>query len=260
MLNDFRNLKWLVCTLVVCVLNFHHLANAQNMSDLAMRARINLYDIWNFDSCDFYFDQIIEEKNTPAFAYSDYGWYLMLVDRFDEGLEYIRRAAEMAPSDVQLVTWYAWALLWAGEVTSAKQWINKALVLNPDNGETLHVASRIFLEEGAFEEAIKYAEMTASRDKNWRGIEPLALAKAGRGQEALQTMSAMIEDQNAFDCWFFVETYATLGETVKALQNLQKAFDQKFPFMPWLNLTPGLDTLHGMEQYKIILKKIDLPK
>ena len=150
--------------------------------------------------------------------------------------------------------------MWAGEVTGAKEWINKALVLNPDNGEALHVASRIFLADGEFDDAIKYAEMTASRDKNWRGIEPLALARAGRTGDALHTMNSMIADQTAFDCWFFVETYATLGETDKALQNLQKAFDQKFPFMPWLDLSPGLDALHALEQYKVILEKINLPR
>ena len=100
----------------------------------------------------------------------------------------------------------------------------------------------------------------ASRDKNWRGIEPLTLAKAGKREEALDKMSSIIEDQNVFDHWFSVETYTSLGEIDKALFNLQKAFDQKFPFMPWLNLAPGLDALHDKEQYRVILHKLNLPK
>ncbi|MDH3648818.1 MAG: hypothetical protein OEQ53_04000, partial [Saprospiraceae bacterium] len=71
----------------------------QDVAQMAVRARDNLYDHWNFDSVAYYFDRVIGEKYAPAFAYSDYGWYLMLIDRYQEGLNYVQQAAEMDPAD-----------------------------------------------------------------------------------------------------------------------------------------------------------------
>ncbi|NND31758.1 MAG: tetratricopeptide repeat protein [Saprospiraceae bacterium] len=228
-----------------------------------MRARINLYETWNFDSVNYYFNQVIGKEYTPAFAYSDYGWFLMLEDKYEEGMLNIGKAAKMTASNKQLSTqlkaWYAWALCWEGDYQEAKHWITKALKINPNDAEALHVASRIASGMGDHEEAIKLAEK-AAKDPRWRVAVPLALFKAGHEQKAEEWVVEIAADETVFDAMLLVEVYSELKNDQKALEYLQKSFDLRHPFMPWLKVIPGMEHLHDDPRFKTIVEKMNLPK
>ncbi len=229
---------------------------AQDVAELAMRARINLYDKWNFDSVEYYFGRIIDKKYTPAFAYSDYGWYLLLKDQNERGLESIRRAAEMDPADVQLTTWYSWALLWNNELTKARHWIDRALKMDPKNGEALHVASRIALEQTNYEEALKYAKLAAANSPSWRAILPMVYAKMGEPEQALTWAQNFADEKQAQDYWMLMETYLYLDMYEKALEFLELAYNTRYPFMPWLRVEPGLRSLQEYPLYRKIVAEL----
>ena len=237
-----------------------HSVIGQDIAQLATRARDHLYDSWNFDSAAYYFDRVIEKRYAPAFAYSDYGWYLMLVDRYDEGLIYIERAARMAPDDKQLVAWNSWAVLWTGDLPKAKQWIDKALAIDPEYGEAIHVGSRIASEMGHHQEALRLAEKAASNDPSWRGMIPLALAKGGHREKAVVWAEKIAKDENVFDVWLLLEVYANLKDDEKALDYLQRSYELRYPFMPWLQHAPGLEHLHANPRFKDIVQKMNLPR
>lgn len=237
-----------------------HSVVGQDMAQLAMRARINLYDNWSFDSVAYYFDRVIGKKYAPAFAYSDYGWYLLLTDRYEEGLNHIRRAAEMAPADKQLVAWNAWALLWDGDLPKAKQWIQKALAIDPNYGEALYISSLITTEMGNYDEAIRVAGKAASSDPNYRASVPLAMARAGKRQEAIAEAQKIAKDEGVFDVMILMEVYGYLKKDEEALHYLEKSYALRHPFMPWLEFVPGMAHLHDAPRFKAIVLKMNLPE
>jgi tetratricopeptide (TPR) repeat protein len=232
----------------------------QDVAQLAMRARINLYDNWNFDSVAYYFDQVIGEKYAPAFAYSDYGWYLMLSEKFEEGLTYIRRAAKMDPNDKQLVTWYAWALLWSEDLGQAKLWLDRALALDPDYGEALFVGSLIASGMKNHQEAILLAHQAAVKDTSQRAGIPLALAEASRREEATTIAEEIGETLNVYDAFMLMQVYLSLGDRQRAMEYLKKAFELRHPFMPWLKFIPGIEELYDYPEFQTIVQKMNLPK
>jgi tetratricopeptide (TPR) repeat protein len=232
----------------------------QDVAELAMRARTNLYDKWNFDSVAYYLDRVIGKKYTPAFAYSDYGWYLMLVDKYEEGLTYIQRAAEMDPADKQLVAWNSWALVWSGDLPKAKRWIQKALAIDPNYGEALYINSLIASEMGNHEEAISLAKKAAFKDLNWRAGVPLALVKASKREEAIVWAQKIAKDENVFDAMILMEVFGNLRNDDKALHYLQKSYELRHPFMPWLNFVPSTKYLHADSRFKAIVQKMNLPR
>lgn len=232
----------------------------QDVGKLAMEARNNLYDHWDFDQAEYYFKRVIGKRYAPAFVYSDYGWYLMLVDRHEEGMRYIQKAAEKDRKDVQLATWNAWALLWDGDVIGATKWIDKAYAINPDYGEGLYVGSLIASQTGNHEEAIRLAERGASMDVNWRAGVPLALAKAGQKEKAMQSAERIAEKLNAFDAMILIEVYALLGDDDKALYFLEKSYELRHPFMPWLKSVPNTQHLQQHPRFKAVVKKMNLPQ
>ena len=233
--------------------------HGQDLAQLAVKARDNLYDHWDFDRAAYYFDQVIGKKYAPAFAYSDYGWYLWLKEDPNKGMKYIRQAALMAPQDKQLVTWYAWALQWKGDLDLARSLIHKALKIDPDYGEALHVESRIASDLGDHKAAIALAVKAASADPMWKGIVALAWAKAGNKDEAIKHAHTIADSENPFDVFHLAELYASWGEQQKALHYLEKSYELRHPFLPWLTFYPGLRDLHGNPAFDAIVTKLNLP-
>jgi tetratricopeptide (TPR) repeat protein len=233
---------------------------AQDLNKLAYQARVNLYDKWDYTKAAYYFDKVIGKRGAPATAYSDYGWYLMLIDKYQEGLTYIQKAAIMDPKDKQLVTWNSWALLWDGNLPKAKEWINKALKIDPDYGEALYVGSMIASEMKDHQESLNLANKAAASDANWRGAIPHALAKAGKQKEALQWAEKIGKNANAFDAILLVQAYALLGKDDLSLVFLHKAYELKHPFMPWLKFIPSIRHLHNDPEFLNVVDKMKLPK
>ena len=248
--------RFILLGLCLC---FSPIAHSQDLAELSMRARINLYDEWEFDSVAYYHDLVIGKEFTPAFAYSDHGWYLMLIGRQQESMKMIRKAAEMAPADVQLSTWYAWALLWDSRVADALKWINKAIEMDPGNGETLFVASLIYAEEQSYSQAISYAVKASSSDSAWRAGVPLAFAIAGKKDQALELAMQIETSANANDALFLAEMYTRLNDHDKALEKLELALRLRHPFLPWLELWPGIRPLQNEQRFKQIVLSMNLP-
>lgn len=235
-------------------------SKGQDMAALSMMARNNLYEHWDFNKASYYFDKVIGKKYTPAFAYSDYGWYLILKGDNKLGMTYIQKASEMDPKDIQLATWNAWAKLWNDDIPKAKKWIDKSLKIGPKDGETLYVASLISSRMNNHAEAIKLAEKASSFDPNYRVGVPLALVKAGQEKEALILVNKISSNVNAFDAMLLIEVYANLGNDEKTLDYFEKSFELRHPFMPWLESIPKTNHLHSHPRHKAIVKKMKLPK
>jgi tetratricopeptide (TPR) repeat protein len=235
-------------------------SSGQDIAQLAYRARVNLYDTWNFDSVVYYFKKVIGREYAPAFGYSDYGWYLMLEGKVMEGYSNIQKAADMAPKDKQLLAWNSWAILWQGDANKAKKWIVKAMALDKNYGEALYINSLIESRLGNHTEAIRLAEKAALNDPNWRGGIPLALAKAGKDNEAITWAEKISKKINAYDAMLLMEVYLTLNDIENAIKYLNASFNLRHPFLPWLEFTPGVEKLQGDVRYKAILKKLNLPK
>ena len=256
----YLNYRW-KCFLILLIFQIGKtsIIFGQDVVAMSVSARKHLYETWDFDSVEYYFERVIGKKHTPAFAYSDYGWYLMLIDRYDEGMKYIQKAALMSPQDRQLVTWNSWAFLWDNDLPKAEHWIDKALAIDPDYGEALHVKSQIASAMGKHQEALELAKKATDSDPSWRADIPMALAHAGERQEAKEWAEKITRDENVFDVMLLMVVYATLGNDDKALEYVEKSFNLRHPFMPWLALVPGLEHLHHKPRFKTIMNKLNLP-
>ena len=261
------NSKLRMVVLVACIcLDSSNPVVGQDVAQLAVRARYHLYETWNFDSVAYYLNQVIGEKYAPAFAYADYGWYLMFFDRMEEGLTYIEQAAEMAlddPANTYLLYWYAEALMFSGDLPEAKRWVNKSLAIDPTDAWAWHISSRISSEMENHQEALKLAENAASKDPKYRAGIPWVLAKAGKYELAIEWAEKIAQDEHVDDAILLMEVYAMMKHNEKALEYIQKSYELRHPAMPWINklvLFPSLEHLHDDPRFKDIIRKMKLPE
>ncbi len=246
----------LICVWSGCIA----VCNAQDIAALAMRARVHLYETWNFDSVAYYHSSVIGNKYCPAFAYSDYGWYLLLTGEYSEAMAMIRKAAEMSPADAQMNSWYAWALYWDNNFDLAEKWVGRALKIDPANSEALFVASLIASAQGKHSKAISLAEEAARNDPAWRSGVPLALTKAGQSNDAESLIVNISKNATANDAMLLAETYTRLEQYEEALDYLEMAYSRHHPFMPWIQYWRGLEPLFQNSRFADLVSKLNLPE
>jgi TolB-like protein/lipoprotein NlpI len=228
-----------------------------------------------------------------AEAHAALGWVRFFSEwRFAEGLAELRRATELAPANPTANDLLARVLIYLGQLEEAEKLARQAIELDPLAYLARGNLARILLAEGKLDEADaearKSAELqpTAAGSHRWQAVvavlrgdgeaalreaqlEPnegyrrfeLALAHYARGDRAAAdaALSEMIDRDKNLLAYQIAEVYGWRGETDKAFEWLQIAFDNHDTGTLSLLIDPLIRGLHGDVRYKPMLEKIGLP-
>jgi serine/threonine-protein kinase len=228
-----------------------------------------------------------------AEAHAALGWVRFFSEwKFAEGLVELRRAKELAPANSTANDLLARVLVYLGQIEEAEKLARQAIDLDPLAFFARLNLARILLAEGKLDEADaearKAAELqpTGAASHRWqvlvaiqRGdgeaaqreaqLEPneayrrfeLALAHYARGDRAAAdaALSEMIARDRDLLAYQIAEVYGWRGETDKAFEWLQIAFDKHDTGTLSLLIDPLMRGLHGDLRYKPMLEKIGLP-
>jgi TolB-like protein len=226
-------------------------------------------------------------------AHAALGWVRFFVEwKFGEGLAELRRARQLSPGNPTANDLLARVLVYLGHFQEAEQLARQAIELDPLNFLARNNLARILYVEGKLEEAEasarKAAELqpTAASSHRWqvmiailRGdgetalreaqMEPnllyrrfvLALAHYARGDRpaADAALTELIAQDRNVAAYQIAQVYAWRGETEKAFEWLQIAFDNHDTGMLSLLIDPLLRGLHHDARFNSLLVKTGLP-
>jgi TolB-like protein/tetratricopeptide (TPR) repeat protein len=230
---------------------------------------------------------------TLAEARAALGWVRFFVDwKFTEGLRELKRAKELSPSNPTANDLLARVILYLGRLDEAERQVRQAVELDPLSVIAQGNLARVLLFAGKLDEADaaarKAAELqpasasshrwqvvaavlrgnreTALReaqlepDEGYRRFE-LALAQQVRGdrQAADAALADLIANGRDLLAYQIAEVYAVRGETDKAFEWLQIAFDEHDTGTLTLLVDPLLRGLRDDPRYKSLLIKLGLP-
>ena len=231
----------------------------------------------------------------PALAegHAALGWVRFFVEwRFAEGLSELQRATELAPTNPTANDLLARVIVYLGKPNEAEKQARQAVELDPLATSAQNNLARVLFVQGKLAEADATARKAAelqpnaasSRrwqvliavvrgdgetalheaqlefDEGYRRFE-LAMAHSASGDRAaadaaLADLIANGRDQLAYQ---IAEVYAWRGETDKAFEWLQIAFDNHDTGLLSLLIDPILRSLHDDTRYKPMLEKVGLP-
>jgi TolB-like protein len=228
-----------------------------------------------------------------AEAHAALGWVRFFSEwKFAEGLAELRRAKELAPANPTANDLLARVLVYLGQIQEAEALARQAIELDPLAYLARANLARILLAEERLDEADAAArtaaelQPTSAASHRWqvvvaiqRGdgqaalreaqLEPnegyrrfeLALAHYARGDRAAAdaALSEMIARDRDLLAYQIAEVYGWRGETDKAFEWLQIAFDNHDTGTLSLLIDPLMRGLHGDVRYKPMLEKIGLP-
>jgi serine/threonine-protein kinase len=229
---------------------------------------------------------------TLAEAHAALGWVRFFTEwRFAEGLSELKRAKELAPANPTANDLLARVIVYLGRLDEAENQGRQAVELDPLASAPQNNLARILWYEGKLDEADAVARKAAELQPNsassrrWqvlvaiqRGdketalreaqLEPdesyrrfeLAVAQYARGDQtaADAALADLIAHDQGLD-YQVAQVYAVRGETEKAFEWLQIAFDNHDTGMLALLVDPLLNSLRDDPRYKNLLAKLGLP-
>jgi tetratricopeptide (TPR) repeat protein len=87
------------------------------------------------------------------------------------------------------------------------------------------------------------------------------LATAGRKQEAIQILDdlARLANQRYIAPYFFAGIHIGLEEFERAVEYLEKAYEERSHWLIYLHIDPGMDVLRSNARFQDLLRRVGLP-
>ena len=180
-----------------------------------------------------------------------------MLGNLKEAIELQKQAIALDPLQAGAYLVLSNQLYEAGRYEEANGALQKALELNPQHAFAHAGLGQILLAQGHRQEALAQMQQETADWGRLQG-EAFAYYSLGRRQEsdaALRELIAAHANDSAFQ---IAEVYAYRGEVDKAIQWLDRAYEQHDSGLIGLKLDPLLKSLHQHPRYIEILKKMRL--
>jgi TolB-like protein/class 3 adenylate cyclase len=229
-------------------------------------ARGEVYDWYSFewDKAEKDYKKAIELNPNNADAHLYYALHLIACKRYDEAIAERDRAVQLDPFSV-LIRFNGYWIPYLGGKTEQS-------LKELDIDSILQLSEMIMcIEKGLFQsnyglctEAISnfrrgYELSKNSMIENWaQFMLAYGLARGKHVQETKEILNAFHEKEKTEFVWplGFALAYAHLGETGKALDYLEKSYEERVGWMLYIGCDPALDVLRKEKRFKDLVLKI----
>ncbi len=206
------------------------------------------------------YQRAIELNPNYANARHFYALYLTMRGRFDEAHAEINRAQELEPSSLFIHANAGHILYQARRYDEAVNQLKRVLEMNPGIDLARNLLGVAYLQKGMYEQAIAELQRPATLPAGGEGSLGQAYALAGRRSAALKEIARLqaLSKQRYVAPYSLAMIYASLVDEEKALDWLEKAYEDRSTRLVWVKVDPSLDKLRSEPRFKAILKRMGL--
>ena len=206
------------------------------------------------------FDRAIKLNPNLAWAYEIYAWFLGGLGRLDEAIAKDKKAIELDPLNSFFQSALAYFLYHARRYDDAIVQIRRTLDLDPTSTMARHLLGCCLLWKGDAAGAI--AEFQRSKimvtGAWYQGLLGYAYAISGdraKAEQILRELEEMAKRQYV-NSTAFADIHLGLGEKEKALDWLEKSYQDQESACWYLKVDPIYDRVRNEPRFQALLKKI----
>jgi serine/threonine protein kinase/tetratricopeptide (TPR) repeat protein len=235
-----------------------HLAEAHT----PLAALLWLQD-WRWEEAQTEFKRSLELGPTYPTANHWYAEYLMTMGRHEEAMARMKNGQQLDPLSLIINVAVGWAFYFARRYDEAIEQLRRTIELDPNYPVTYWILGLVLRKTGCYEPAITEGEKAV----NLSGGSPLmraALAHtfgtAGRTKEAFQMLDDLTElaKQKYVAPYFFAGIHIGLGENDRAIEYLEKSYEEHSHWLIYLHLDPNMDALRDDPRFQDLLQRVGL--
>lgn len=193
-----------------------------------------------------------------------YGWFLMAMGRFDESLVLVEQAQMLDPSSLYLGMVRGVPLFYQKQYERAIDQFNLILEIEPNYNRARYYLAQALLHSGRQAEAIDEFEKVVAAEpiQQTMGLLGHCYGVAGKHSKAREILKRLdrIERDKYVSPYTRAHVHAGLGETERALDLLERAFEENSIWLVWLNVDMQFEDLRGEPRFKSLVERLDFPQ
>jgi len=216
---------------------------------------------WDWAEAERRLKRALELNPNYATAHSMYANYLTAAGRFAEAIDEARHAQQLDPisptSSLALATTYYWARQYDQAIKRSQD----ILELDPNFVPARVNLGFAYVQKKMYEEGIsefQKARTLLGGNPAMVGLVGYAHAMAGQRDEARTVLVELdgLSKQRNVSPFTRAQIHAALGENDRALESLEKAYEDRVWLMGLLNVDPTFDNLRSDPRFIDLLRRI----
>jgi TolB-like protein/DNA-binding winged helix-turn-helix (wHTH) protein/tetratricopeptide (TPR) repeat protein len=226
------------------------------------RAAIAMNYEWDWRRAERAYRRALELNPGYATAHHWYGYYLMLMRRFADAEVELKRARDLDPLSAVIDANLGFRHYLARDYDTAIAHWEQVLELDRhfSLGHGYMALARIQQEKYPDALVSLQASMAGSPAPSTKAILAHTFGRMGKARQARQLLAQLLDGSSGrFISPYYVSlVYVGLGETDKALDWLERAYQERSGPLLELNVDPMFDPLRGDPRFAAILRKMGL--
>ena len=222
---------------------------------------VRLYYEWDWPRAEEWFIRAIDVGPRYSTAHQWYANFLTARGRFEEAERAMRRAQEIDPLSLIASAALGWVLYHSGEFERAAEQCRLTLELDPDYAVALLWRAWALQELGRAGEALTLLERAATlTNRSALFVASLGRARALTGDTAGAV--AVLRELEGRASRAYVPAYEVakihlaLGAQARALDLLERAYDERAHSMVFIGIDPQLKPLHGTPRFERLIARL----
>jgi serine/threonine protein kinase/tetratricopeptide (TPR) repeat protein len=211
------------------------------------------------------YKRAIELNPNYEITHEVYSYLLSATGRLDEGIKSAQRGLEVAPLSVVLSDDVASAYYLARRYDEALKQVQKSLEIDPSQFGGFAILAQIYLMKGMPDAAIKEmlkASAVGGRTSGVLSLLGYAYAVAGKQAEAQKILAELNEmsKQAYVSPYDLAILHVGLGDKNRAIEELNRAYDDRAGWLIYLNVEPMFDPLRSDPRFADLVSRMKFPK
>ncbi len=229
----------------------------------SLAALLWLHD-WQWSEAQAEFKRSLELGPTYATANHWCAEYVMTMGRHVEAMDRMKKGQEFDPLSLIINVAVGWAFYHARRYDEAIEQLRRTVELDPNYPVTYWILGLLLRKTGCYELAITEGEKAVKLS----GGSPLmraalahTLGTAGRTNEASQMLDDLtkLATQKYVAPYFLAGIHVGMGENDRAIEYLEKCYDEHSHWLIYLHIDPSMDGLRDNTRFQNLLRRVGLP-